>query len=181
MAVVGCVSIGSGCLGFSASCFAAGIANEEVVVLGTNFLFSEEETDGNEGVLFSSAIVGVSAFVVVNKVGGVLFDGILVLSTGIIGIGIEVLRDADKLLEAPFDDCIAFPLGAGVEVDMIIAPSGEVTIRAPQCGQKCAADVAKGALQLLQFSGLCGSLCVSWCDLVVLFICTHFLSNRTFS
>lgn len=133
-----------------ASCFASGCTN------------SEEETDGNEGVLFLSAIVGASTFVVANKVGGVLFDGTLVLFTGGIDIGIEVLRDADKLLEAPFDDCIAFPLGADVRADMVIAPCGEATIRAPQCGQKCAADVSKGALQLLQCNELHELLCVSW-------------------
>lgn len=180
-AVVGCVSIR---LRFSTCCFVYGMTNDEFIVLGTPMAFKlvscEEEVDSGEGTRVFSAMAGVFAFVAVSKACVVKFSGMLALSAGMADSGIEVVRRAGKLLEAPFDDFVAFPLGTDVGVDLLIAPCGEVTIRAPHLGQKCAA-VSNKVVQLLQNNVIVVLLCISWGDLVVSVTFTHFLSTRTFS
>ena len=123
---------------------------------------SVERIDDEEGVSFFSAIVDVSVFAVVDKVGIVLLDGAVILPDEETGIGIVVLRGTGKLLEAPFDDFVAFPCGTDAGADMVNPPCGKVTIRAPQFGQKCAAGVSNRVLQLLQFIGLHVMLCDSF-------------------
>jgi hypothetical protein len=169
--IVGCGSILAGRLGSLACSFTAGFAGEEIAVLGTgidpNFLSSEEETDGEEGVYFFSAIVGLSGSAVVDEIGILLLDGTLVLPTAGTSIGIEILRGTGKLLEAPFDDFVVFPLGTDAGADMITPPCGEATLRVPQFGQKCAVGVSNGVLQRLQLAGLCMLLYGSLHTLVV--------------
>jgi len=80
--------------------------------------FSVEGMDG-EGVCFFSTIVDISAFAVVDKVSVVLLDGAVVLPAEETGIGIVVLRGTGKLLEAPFDDFVAFPPGTDAGADMV--------------------------------------------------------------
>jgi hypothetical protein len=120
---------------------------------------SVERIDDEEGVYFFSAIVDVSVFAVVDKVGIALLDGAVILPDEETGIGIVVLRGTGKLLEAPFDDFVAFPCGTDAGADMVTPLCSKATIRAPQFGQKCAADVANGISQSLQFIG-CTHLCI---------------------
>jgi len=112
---------------------------------------SVERINDEEGVYFISAIVDVSVFAVVGKVSTVLWDGAVILPAEETGIGIVVLRGTGKLLDAPFDDFVAFPCGTDAGADMVTPLCGEATIRAPQFGQKCATDVSNGISQLLQF------------------------------
>src|SRR2546423_12110283 len=90
---------------------------------------SESSAEGMDdgGVWSLSAIGDLSAFAVVNQVGIVLVDGAVVLPAGGTGIGIVVLRGTGKLLEAPFDDFVAFPPGTDAGEDMVTTLCGEVT------------------------------------------------------
>src|SRR5262249_40190466 len=99
-----------------------------------------------------------------SEVGVVLFDGLLVLLAEGTGIGTAVLCSTGKLLEAPFEDCVAFPLGAdaGAVTYIVALPCGEVTVRVPQFGQKCATDISKEVLQFLQFNESQELLCAAW-------------------